>query len=102
MTIDYSEKGKVKFLMPDYVNSILEESPMEMAGMDVTPACSNLFTVRKSTDKLDDERAMIYHHLTAKMLYLCKRARTDDLQMAISFLTTWVTQPDEYAWKKLR
>jgi hypothetical protein len=72
MTIDYSEKGKVKFLMPDYVNSILEESPMEMTGMDVTPASSNLFTVRKSTDNLDDERAMMYHHLTAKMLYLCK------------------------------
>jgi hypothetical protein len=101
MTIDYSEKGKVKFLMPDYVNGILEEAPMDMAGMDVTPASSNLFTIRKTTDKLDDERAMMYHHLTAKMLYLCKRARPD-LQMAISFLTTQVTQPDEDDWKKLR
>jgi hypothetical protein len=72
-----------------------------MAGMDVTPASSNLFTVRKSTNKLDDERAMMYHHLTAKMLYLCKRA-CPDLRMAISLLVTQVTQPDEDDWKKLR
>jgi hypothetical protein len=97
----YSEKGKVKFLMPDYVNGILKEPPMDMAGTDVTPASSNLFTVGKSTDKLDDERAMMYHHLTAKMLYLCKRARPD-LQTAISFLTTRVTQPGRDDWKKLR
>jgi hypothetical protein len=77
MTIDYSEKVKVKLPMPDYVNGILEEAPMDMAGMDVTPASFNLFTVRKSTDKLDDERAMMSHHLTAKMLYLCKRAHPD-------------------------
>ncbi len=64
ITIDYSEKGKVKFLMPDYVNGILEEAPMDMAGMDVIPASSNLFTVRKSTNKLDDERAMMYHNIT--------------------------------------
>jgi hypothetical protein len=33
--------------MPDYVNSILEEAPTDMAGTDVTPASNNLFTVRK-------------------------------------------------------
>jgi hypothetical protein len=100
MMIDYSEKGEVKFLMPDYVNGILEEALMEMAGTDVTPA-SKLFPDRKSTNKLDDERAMMYHHLTAKMLYLCKRARPD-LHTAISFLMTQVTQPDKDDWKKLR
>jgi hypothetical protein len=101
MTIDYSEKGKVKFLMPDYINGILEEAPTDMAGTDVTPASNNLFTVRKGTDKLDDKDAITYHHLTAKMLYLCKRARPD-LQTAISFLTTRVTRPDKDDWNKLR
>jgi hypothetical protein len=101
MMIDYSEKGKVKFLMPDYVNGILEEALMDMAGTDVTPASSKLFPDRKSTNKLDDKRAMMYHHLTAKMLYLCKRARPD-LHTAISFLMTQVTQPDKDDWKKLR
>jgi hypothetical protein len=72
-----------------------------MAGTDITPAASNLFTVRKDVNKLDNEMAKTYHHLMAKLLYLCKRARPE-LQTVISFLMTQVTQPDEDDWKKLR
>jgi hypothetical protein len=63
-----------------------------MAGTDITPAASNLFTVRKDVNKLDNEMAKTYHHLMAKLLYLCKRARPE-LQTVISFLMTQVTQP---------
>jgi hypothetical protein len=65
-------KGKVKFLMPEYINSILEEAPVDMASTGVTPAASNLFTVRKDVNKLDNEMAKTCHHLTAMLLYLCK------------------------------
>ena len=71
---------------------------MDMASTDVTPAASNLFTVRKDVDKLNDKMAKMYHHLMAKLQYLCKRARPE-LQTANSFLMTWVTQPDEDDWK---
>jgi hypothetical protein len=87
MTIDYSEEGKVKFLMPDYIYGILDEFPGDMEGMAVTPAAANLFAVRDDVKRLDDKCAETYHHLTAKLLYLCKRARPD-LQTAVSFLTT--------------
>jgi hypothetical protein len=100
MTINYSEEGKVKFIMQDYVNGILEESPDDMEGRAVTPATTNLFTVRKHVEKLDDKHAETYHHLTAKLLYLCKQSRPD-LQTTVSFLTTRVTGPDEDDWKKL-
>jgi hypothetical protein len=100
MTIDYSEDGKVKFMMHDYVQGILDETPADMAGFAVTPAASNLFTVRKDADNLDDERSETYHRITAKLLYLCKRARPD-LQPTVAFLTTRVTQPDTDDWKKL-
>lgn len=101
MTKDYSENGKVKFLMPDYIDGILEEeTPADMAGITVTLAASNLFTVREDSEKLDDEHAELCHHLTAKLLYLCKRARPD-LQMTVSFLTMQVTQPDIDDGKKL-
>jgi hypothetical protein len=51
MTIDYSEEGKVKFIMQDYVDSILEdEAPDDMEGRAVTPATTNLFTVRKHVE----------------------------------------------------
>ena len=49
-------------------------------------------------NKHDNKMAEMYHHLTAKLQYLCKRARPE-LQTAISFLMTWVTQPDEDDWK---
>jgi hypothetical protein len=100
MTIDYLEEGKVKFQMPNYIDGILDEAPDDMDGSAVTPAPLNLYTMRDDVEKLDDEHAETYHHLTAKLLYLCKRARPD-LQTAVSFLTTRVTQPDKDDWKKL-
>ena len=42
MTIDYSEDGKVKFMMYDYMQGILDEALADMAGLAVTPAASNL------------------------------------------------------------
>ena len=72
MTIDYSEDGKVKFMMTDYVQGILDEAPDDMKGFAVTPAASNLFTVRENAGKLDNAQSDEYHRLTAKLLYLCK------------------------------
>jgi Reverse transcriptase (RNA-dependent DNA polymerase) len=100
MTIDYSEEGKVKFMMPDYVDGILEEAPADMDGVSVTPATLDLFTITEGSDTLDGERSDTYHRLTAKLLYLCKRARPD-LQPTVAFLTTRVVQPTVEDWKKL-
>jgi hypothetical protein len=100
MTIDHSEDGKVKCMMSDYVEGILDEAPDDMNGFAVTPAASNLFTVRENADKLDDAQSETYHRFTAKLLYLCKQARPD-LQPTVAFLTTRVAQPDTDDWKKL-
>jgi hypothetical protein len=86
--------------MPDYINGILDEVPNDMQGTAVTPTAANLFMVRDDIEKLDDKHAETYHHLMAKLLYLCKRAHPD-LQTVVSFLMMQVTQPDEYDWKKL-
>jgi hypothetical protein len=43
-----------------------------MDGRAVTPVTMNLFTVREEAEKLKDEHAKTYHHLTAKLLYLYK------------------------------
>jgi hypothetical protein len=63
MTIDYSEKGKIKFIMNDYVENLLDEVP------------DNLFTVNDKAEKISDEDSKKYHRLTAKLLYLSKRVR---------------------------
>jgi hypothetical protein len=51
-------------------------------------------------EKLDNETAILYHHLTAKLLYLSKRTRPD-LQTPVSFLATRVKSTDVDDWKKL-
>ena len=78
MRIDYSEPGKVKITMVDYIDSMLEELPEDMGGVATTPASNHLFLVNDNDPvKLDAERADLFHHNTAKLLFLCKRARPD-------------------------
>lgn len=101
MTIDYSEDGKVKFMMADYVDGILDEAPVEMSGVAVMPAALDLFTINEDSPTLSDTQSETYHRLTAKLLYLCKRARPD-LQPTVAFLTTRVVQPTMDDWKKLK
>jgi hypothetical protein len=55
MTIDYSEKEKVKFIMNDYVENLLDEVPEEISGHAATPAANQLFTVNDKAEKISDE-----------------------------------------------
>ena len=100
MTIEYTDDRKVKFTMVDYIDGLLSEMTDDMKGVAVTPAASHLNEVNDKAEKLSDTRRDTFHHLTAKILYLSKRARPD-LQTAVSFLTTRIMQPDIDDWKKL-
>eukprot|EP00980_Cylindrotheca_fusiformis_P012362 scaffold3036_cov117-Cylindrotheca_fusiformis.AAC.1 len=71
MTIDYSEDGKVKFTMSDYIEDLLEEMPEDLSkGVCSTPAANYLFQVKTNQAKLSTEDQELFHHLTAKLLYL--------------------------------
>ena len=101
MTLDFSEDGKVKILMVDYIQKMLAEIPDDMDGEAATPAANHLFEVNESADKLHETTAQLFHHNVAKLLFLCKRARPD-VQAAVAFLTTRVQKPDVDDYKKLR
>jgi hypothetical protein len=100
MTIDYSTPGKVVIRMDDYVEGILAEAPADMTGVAPTPAAEHLFDVSATPEYLDEDSSQLFHHLTAKLLFLCKRARLE-LQTAIAFLTMRVKGPDTDDYKKL-
>ena len=100
MNIDFSEEGKVKFTMEDYIKEMLEELPEEMNGTAPAPAASHLFDMDETAEILPNYLADLYLHNTAKLLFLCKRARPD-LQTAVSFLCTRVKKPDVDNYKKL-
>ena len=74
MTIEYTDDQKVKFTMTDYVDGLLSEMTDDMKGVAVTPAASHLNEVNDKAEKLSDARRDTFHHLTAKLLYLSKRA----------------------------
>jgi len=100
MCIDYMEKGKVKISMYDYREKMLAELPTDMNGVSTTPAALHLFNIDDGTEKLDKERAQLFHHLVAKLLYLSRRSR-QDIQTAVAFLCTRVQSPDTDDYKKL-
>jgi len=87
MTLDYSTEGKVKISMYNYIDKLLTELPSDMNGAVKTPAASHLFNVNKDAKKLQEDKAQLFHHLVAKLLYLSHRTR-QDIQMAVAFLRT--------------
>jgi hypothetical protein len=100
MTLDYSVDGQCKVIMKDYVEATLEALPNDMDGEAATPAAHHLFEVNEDRDKLDEQTSEMFHHNTAKLLFLSKRARPD-IQTAVAFLTTRVKLPDRDDYKKL-
>ena len=73
---------------------------MELDGEPTSPAANHLFEVDDNGIKLKPEQKDLFHEFVAKLLFLGKRARPD-LQTAISFLSTRVTEPDTNDYKKL-
>ena len=98
--LDYSTPGCIKVDMQKYVLDMIATFPIAINKSAATPASQHLFEVRDDCKKLDDKHANLFHTITAKGLFACKRARPD-IQTAIAFLTTRVVEPDQDDWKKL-
>jgi hypothetical protein len=76
MTLDYSVPGQVSIRMNDYVRDLLEEAPADMDGTAATPVVDHLFTINKDPDYLDDAVSEFFHHMAAKLLFVCKTRTT--------------------------
>jgi hypothetical protein len=100
ITIDYSEKNKVKFTMYDYLEDVLAEMPDDMNGTSPTPASDNLFDVDIDSPLLNEKESDFFHRTTARLLFAAKRARPD-LQVAVAYLCTRVKSPSQSDYRKL-
>ena len=100
MTLDFSNPGKFIVDMEAYLDEMLTDLPEDMGGVATTPAADHLFKVRDSAPKLNEERAELFHRVTAQMLFVAQRGRPN-LRTATSFLTKRVQNPDEDDYKKL-
>ena len=71
-----------------------------MDGLATSTAANHLFMINANPDVLCEEDKQYFHTMTAKILWVAKRAKPD-LQQAIAFLTTRVKAPDRDDYKKL-
>eukprot|EP00957_Ditylum_brightwellii_P132206 10080929-Ditylum_brightwellii.AAC.1 len=60
-----------------------------------------LYDVNEECEKLDEERAEVFHSITAKTLFITKRVRPD-LEPTTSFLCTGLSKSVKDDWKKLK
>ena len=113
MTLDFTIPKIVKVTMFEYIDEIVDAWDSACGGIDdgyqvvsnrkkiATAAPDDLLKVNDDTMQLDQARAKVFHNLTAKMIYVTKRARPD-ISLAVAFLTTRVKGPDIDDWRKLR
>ena len=83
-----------------YITTLLADAPEDMGGESATPAGNHLFQVNSKGEPLNEDTAISFHHFTARLLFLSKRARPD-IQPPVSFLCTRVKGPDKDDYKKL-
>jgi hypothetical protein len=112
MTLDFATSKIVKVTMLKYVDEIV--GSWDRACSDIndrykavsgckriaTAAPDDLFKVDEDAVKLDQARAKAFHNITAKEIYVTKRARPN-ISLSIAFLTTRVKGPDINNWRKL-
>jgi hypothetical protein len=103
MDVDYSEKGKVKISMINYISNVLKEFPEHLGATATSPVADHLFKVRDESEAelLPKEQAQDFHHVVAQLLFLSSRARCD-IHTAVIFLCTRMKQPDEDNWGELK
>ena len=95
MTIDYSDKGKVKFTMYDYIYALLEELPPHMRGSAASPAAAHLFSTNtEDLELLSLPERDLFHHRVAQLLYLSKRGRPD-IQLPVAYLCTRIQEANK-------
>jgi hypothetical protein len=112
--VNYREGGKEFFIprnaaalkpedkiivdMQDYLQQVL--NGVQGLKRKSIPGGRNTFQVDLESALLNEQQSAWYHTITAKLLYLAKRARPDILTV-VSFLCTRVTKPTEEDMNKL-
>ena len=63
--------------MYNCIEDILKEAAKDMNGMMVMPSGNNLFEIDNESDHLDLKRKDYFYCVTARLLFISKRARHD-------------------------
>ena len=101
MIIFITEDKTIEITMKDQVQEVFKIFREELSGSVSSPATKKLMTVNASAKQLDNEKSDIFNSVTAKLLFITKRAKPD-IETVVSFLTKRVARSNEDDWKKLK
>jgi hypothetical protein len=89
MDMEFNKDGTLEVLMITYLKNVIEQFPEEIPGRVSSPAAEHLFAIRDKSKVrvLEEERASAFHHMVAKLLFMCMRAQRG-IQIAVVFVTT--------------
>ena len=75
--MEFQEDGTLEVSMVQYLKNIIAEFPEAIRGKAATPAQDKLFVARNAgkAKKLWEERALVFHHTVAQLLFMATRAR---------------------------
>ena len=76
--------------MGEYRNKLVNEMPYDMEGNTRAREAIHLFNTNDRADKLPEEKAQLFHHIVAKLLYLCRRTQ-QDIQTAVQVEPVFIT-----------
>ena len=95
ITLELFKKGKLKITMKEYIDKIIDELSEMIERTASTPPANYLFQIRDETEasKLDEERAIVFHHIFTQLLFISGQAR-QHTQTGVAFLTTCIKNPD--------
>jgi hypothetical protein len=100
MILNFLILGVLQVDITPYIKSVIEEFLDKLSGNTKTPWNENLFKVDPNSKHLETKHAIVFHMFVMKGMFLCKRG-CQDIQPAIAFVATRVTEPNEGDWKKL-
>ena len=71
-------------------------------GYDVkTPGAPHLWEVNDNSERLDIEKAKIFHSVAAKIFYVTMRTRPN-IEPEVAYFTTQVANSNIYYWNKIK
>jgi hypothetical protein len=101
MHIAFTDEKTAVITMREYLEEAISESGMDIQSTAPTPATKKLFDVDEKSAPLTKKEGVVFHSVSAKLLYVAIRARMDIL-LAVIFLCTRVSKCTVQDNQKLR
>jgi hypothetical protein len=101
MDMEFHTDGTTTIKMKEYIKEAIADFGENIVRRAATPAKKNLFDIDEDSKALEGPGRDTFHSIVAKLLYVSKRGRLD-IQLAVAFLCTRVSNSTEKDWAKLR